>query len=180
MEINFTEKKYIIEKIQQLCVDQQRQIFFILKKYLDNNLNESKWYTKNQNGVFINFSYIDDIIIKDINKFINECTIKKEKLKKLQEEIHSIEKTEICYKIIPDNNEVKEKEDFAYFYDNIDKNLINNMNEQLNKKNTKKNNLQTKFINATKKYTKCVNIEKKFEETNIFFLDYEQYILINI
>jgi hypothetical protein len=176
MEINFTEKKYIIENIQKLSIDQQRQIFFILKKYLDNNINDSKWYTKNQNGIFINFSYIDNTIINDINLFINECNIKKEKLQKLQEEIQLIENKEICYKIAPENNEIDEKEDFGYIYNIIDVTVMNNMNEHLNKKHIKKQNLQTKFVNATKRYTKCVNAEKKFEETNIFFLDYEQYI----
>jgi hypothetical protein len=185
MEINYIEKKNIINTIQKLNIVQQRQIFFILRKYLDEdfannsiiNTNESnKWYTKNQNGIFINLSSINNSIIKDIIIFVNECKLKKEKLKVLEKEIQSIENKEICYKIIYEEN--NELEDFDYLYNNIDKEILNSINDNLNKKFQKKNNLQTKFINATKKYIKTFNYDKKIEDSSVnYILDYEKYLL---
>ncbi len=177
MEINFSTKKKLIENIQNLSIDHQRQIFYILQKYLENNLDNTKWYSKNQNGIFINFSVINDKIINDIEIFIKECNNKENKIKELEKELELIENKEICYKIISENNVDNEKEDFNYILNIIDNNLLSDLNKYFDKKNNKKQNLQTKFINATKRYTKCVNTEKKFEETNNFFLDYEKYKL---
>jgi hypothetical protein len=227
VNINFSniEKKNIINTIQKLSIEQQRQIFFILQKYLNeeksintyempntqfthlnkssqiinsdlqgikNNINPNltsisskndKWYTKNQNGIFINLSSINNSILKDILIFINECKLKKDKLKVLEKEIQSVENKEICYKIIyEENNEV---EDFDYLYNNIDKEVLNSINDNIKKKFLKKNNLQTKFINATKKYIKSFNYdlasisksEKKNDDSLNYFLNYEKYII---
>jgi hypothetical protein len=91
MEVLLAEKKNLISKIQKLSMDHQREIFFILRKSLDlDNIDNDSWYTKNQNGIFINLAIIDDNIIKDINIFVDECKNSKDKMKKLQKEILSI------------------------------------------------------------------------------------------
>lgn len=178
MEINSVEKKDLIENIQKISVDQQRQVFFILRKVLERDM-DNKWYTKNQNGIFINLSNICDSVITDIKLYVKECFEKYEILKKLEEEIQLTENKEICYKIasIDDNNE---KEDFEYLYKIIGQSRLNEFMDNINltKKNKKKQNLQTKFINATKRYNKSANTEKKIDDSVIYFLDYEPYIEI--
>jgi hypothetical protein len=180
MEVLLAEKKNLISKIQKLSMDHQREIFFILRKSLDlDNIDNDSWYTKNQNGIFINLAIIDDNIIKDINIFVDECKNSKDKMKKLQKEILSIENQEICYKMIDTNNYI-DSEDFNDIYTIMNTKYINEIieNIRMNKKIYKKNSLQTKFVNATKRYTKSINAEKKTEEPLIFFLDYEKYNII--
>jgi hypothetical protein len=172
MENNFIKKKLIIDEIQKMNLDEQRQIFIILQKHL-NGLNDTKWNTKNENGIFINLSYIDNSVINDIEIFINECKEKKKKMQEIQNEQNNIENKGICYKVLSNIN--TEKEDFEFIYKIIDPLLIKNMQQEFKKYSSKKNNLQTKFINASKRYTKSINYEKKFENSN--FLDFETYNL---
>ncbi len=176
MEINSIEKKDLIDDIQKISIEQQRQVFFILRKVLEID-NENKWYTKNQNGIFINLSNIDDSVISDIKLYVKECFDKQELLKKLEDEMDSTENKEICYKIAPISDD-NEKEDFNYFYKIIGQSKINEFLDNINftKKNKKKQNLQTKFVNATKRYNKSANTEKKIDESITYFLDYEPYI----
>lgn len=175
MEVNSVEKKDLIEDIQKISIDQQRQVFFILRKVLERD-TDNKWYTKNQNGIFINLSHINDNVITDIKLYVKECFEKHEVLMKLEEEIQLTENKEICYKIVS-LNENNEKEDFEYLYKIIGQSRINEFMDNINltKKNKKKQNLQTKFINATKRYNKSANTEKKIDESVIYFLDYEPY-----
>ncbi len=175
--IDSAEKKSLINKIQKLSMDHQREVFFILRKSLDLDDDDNDcWYTKNQNGIFINLAIISDNIIKDIDIFVDECKNSKDKMKELQKEILSIENQEICYKMI-DNNNFIENEDFNDIYTIMSVKNINDIieNIRMNKKIYKKNSLQTKFINATKRYTKSISAEKKNDEPVVFFLDYEKY-----
>ena len=207
MSLKILEKKDLINKIQKLSVKHQREIFFILRKnFSSNQINQNKnsflkniedsnisnqyfynieqdnddnkWYTKNQNGIFINLSKVDESILNDISNFVDECKDNKDKMLKLHKEIQSIENKEICYKI-DDINIIKEIENFNDFNNVMNPKNINNIidNIHLNKKNPKKNNLQTKFINATKKYNKSIGSDRKIEESIIYYLEYEDYII---
>lgn len=176
MEINSGEKKSLINKIQKLSIDHQREIFYILRKYLDISYRkQNKWYTKNQNGIFINLSLIDNSVLSDIALFVEECNLKKNEMMKLKEESQSIENQEICYKIVSRN--LISHEDFTDMYKIISTRDMNNIIDNIHlNKSQKKNNMQAKFVNAAKRYSKSISSDKKTDDTVSYYLDYESYL----
>ena len=59
-------KRELVDKIALLSKDEHLEIFKIIKK------NTSK-FSENTNGIFINLSVLDDLILNDINKFLIFC-----------------------------------------------------------------------------------------------------------
>lgn len=73
MELN--KMKIIIEKMNKI-----KQLY-ILKIFYENNCE----YTENLNGVFINLIYIDPVILKKINKYINYISLQEVNLNKVEQ-----------------------------------------------------------------------------------------------
>ena len=63
---NYNDKEKIIIKLELLNTCQHDEIFKIIKK---NDIN----YTKNMNGVFIDFEKIPDKVINEIVNFLDFC-----------------------------------------------------------------------------------------------------------
>lgn len=59
-------RKQIIEKIDKLSSTEHHEIFKIMKR---NNIQ----YTCNNNGIFINFTFVKDAIVCELDQFIDFC-----------------------------------------------------------------------------------------------------------
>jgi len=66
--MNFTidDKKNLVKNIERLSINEQIEIFKIIKKSTDK-------YTINNNGVFINLSPMDNNLVEKIQNFVNYC-----------------------------------------------------------------------------------------------------------
>ena len=73
------EKKNLVKAIEGLSKVEHIEIFKLFKK---KNVN----YTENSNGIFINFTALEDDIIKQLDKFVNFC-LKNRNYLKLNETI---------------------------------------------------------------------------------------------
>jgi len=83
-------KKKMVREIEDLSLDEHIEIFKIIKQMTDK-------YTKNDNGVFVNVSILDDNIIHQIDRFVKYCLDNKKKFDK-DEELMIKEKNKIVNK----------------------------------------------------------------------------------
>lgn len=96
MKFTANDKKDLVKEIDNLSNDEHIEIFKIIKNFTDK-------YTKNDNGIFINISVLDNDTIEKIYKFVNFCKDNKEKLEKNEEFIRS-EKNKMFGKNTIENN----------------------------------------------------------------------------
>jgi len=74
-KITINEKRKIIDKVKILSKDVHMEIFYFLKK----KMNEE--YTINQNGVFINLNHIDNDTLYSLREMVNFYIKNEKKLK---------------------------------------------------------------------------------------------------
>lgn len=98
--------KYIVKHIEVLSKDEQKELFKIIH---ENDTN----YTRNNNGVFVNLSWVSDEIIEKVYTYIKYCihshnTI--ENAEKIQEEMKKthMTKTETETETETNNNKTSE------------------------------------------------------------------------
>jgi hypothetical protein len=185
-EPRYTNKfrKQLFEKINSLSSTEHEEIYRIISSRAVNT-------SKNKNGVFFNLSGIDDDIIEKIDTFVNYCISNKHELdeydKKLNEcklnnkysdivnmniRLEELVDSERKFKPKDDWSKVKlESKSTARFSTLVDK-----MSEDRDKLHIKK--LNSKFINAKKKYSKRITVDKKFDCENILELTQEPYLLL--
>jgi len=146
MEINNNDLcKKIKNNIIQLNKNELEEVFKIVYKTNNN-------YSKNNNGVFINLSWIDQETIIKINNYIDFCI-------KSHNEINKYEN--ICNNFSDVINANKEKE-------------IDNKNEENEIKNKQKISSFMKFYLLKKKFAKqSLNNNNKNEK----YLTHEEYLL---
>ena len=130
VDINVKSDKKTLRKLQEdvkkLDKIQQYEIYKIIKKF-NNKL------TENNNGIFINLSYLSNECIIEINNFIKYSIDNKKRLNKIEKLSDSILKTKIINLKSDKLNSKKEKKEL----DNLNI-IINNMDNKQN--NTIKHN----------------------------------------
>lgn len=162
--IEYKDKKELVHKINSLLPIQQNEIFNIFKI---NKFN----YTKNNNGVFINITNINDKLLNEINNYINFIGHN-------QEHLETIENT--CENIYnnpnDDVNNIYKIINFVEFT-NL-KNLTNleNIKNDINCK--KKKEYHLKFINTMKKYQRLLYVNNDLDY-NINELSKMDYLIKN-
>jgi hypothetical protein len=177
-------RKQLFEKINSLSSTEHEEIYRII---LSSAVNTSK----NKNGVFFNLSGIDEDIIEKIDTFVNYCMSNKHELDeydkrlnecKLNNKYSDIVNMNIKLEELVDaDSKVKPKDDWSKM--KLESKsvtrftiLTDKMSEDRDKLHIKK--LNSKFINAKKKYSKRIVIDKKFDYENIIELTQEPYLLL--
>lgn len=163
------KKKQLIMSVNDLCLTEHIEIFKIISK---NDTN----YTKNNNGIFINLSSLNDYQLEEISSFIDFCIKNKIDLdeydKKLQE-CKANNNYNLIVNSLPLNNIINEEnakvikdseERIQDQLNSIQKNekltsFISYIEDSVENIHKKKTNL--KYFNAKKKYSRKINIEKK-------------------
>ncbi len=111
-------KKDLVKDISNLSKDEHIEIFKIIRTHTNK-------YTKNDNGIFINLSILDDNVIDTIKNFVIFCQDNKERLEKKEEIIRS--EQDKMFKKSPKENKNEEKEDY-----NIDmKNIVEDSDDDM-------------------------------------------------
>jgi hypothetical protein len=149
MSITHNAKLKIIDDIKKLDIKHQKYIFILLK---NNNFK----YSKNKNGVFINFNNINDDLIENIYKYIHSI-----------ENIEIQQKTQITKEDIklPLQNDIFENItmldncEFDSIYKNYKKEIeiLNEINKKINTKHKIKDK-QLSYNNKIKKYNRLYQI----------------------
>lgn len=175
-------KKSLFEKINNLSSTEHEEIYKIITS---NSINISK----NKNGVFFNLSSVSDEIVNKISIFVEYCLSNKDELdeydKKLNECKLNNKYSDIMQmnvkleQLIDTDKKNKPKDDWSKVKldsKSISKfhTLVDKLNEDRDKLHIKK--LNSKFINAKKKYSKKITSDKKFDCENVIELNKEPYI----
>jgi hypothetical protein len=158
--IEYKDKKELVYKINNLLPIQQNEIFNIFKI---NKFN----YTKNNNGIFINITNINDKLLNEINKYINF-------IEHNQERLETIETT--CENMYNNtNNDVSNIYKIINFEEFINLKNLTNLEKIKNEMNSKKKKeYHLKFINTMKKYQRLlyVNNDLDYNVNELSKMDY--------
>ncbi len=178
-------RKLLFEKINSLSSTEHEEIYRII-------INHSVNTSKNKNGVFFNLSGIDDDVIEQIDTFVNYCISNKHELDeydkrlnecKLNNNYGDIMNMNIKLEQLADiEKKMKPKDDWSKLKLDAKSTskltcLVEKLNDEHDKLHVKKMN--SKFINAKKKYSKRIVCDKKFEYENIEEMSKEQYLLFS-
>jgi hypothetical protein len=186
-EPRYTNKfrKQLFEKINSLSSTEHEEIYRIITCSAVNT-------SKNKNGVFFNLSGIDDEIIEKIDTFVNYCISNKHELdeydKKLNECKLNNKYSDIVNmnirleELVDSEKKIKPKDDWSKVKLESKSTarfsiLVDKMSEDRDKLHIKK--LNSKFINAKKKYSKRIMMDKKIDYENIIELTQEPYLLLD-
>jgi hypothetical protein len=176
----------LFDKINSLSSTEHEEIYRVIFAH---SINTSK----NKNGVFFNLSGIDDNVIEEIDTFVNYCISNKQELDEYDKRLNECKLNNKYSEIVNMNlkldqlvsieQKVKPKDDWSKV--KLDSKsttkfnmLIDKLHEDRDKLHIKK--LNSKFINAKKKYSKRIVSEKKFEYENVIELTQDPYLLFSV
>lgn len=177
------EKKIIFDKINTLSTTEHEEIYRII---CDHSVNVSK----NKNGVFFNLSSVENDVVAKIDAFVSYCVSNKVQLDeydkrlnecKMSNKYGKIENMNIRLENLPSSDTVtNEKDDWNKVKlenKSVAKltHLIDRMQEDREKLNVKRVN--SKFVNAKKRFSKKVVSDKKFDYEHITELEVQPYVL---
>jgi hypothetical protein len=180
------ERKMLFDKINRLSSTEHEEIFRIISSHAVN-------MSKNKNGIFFNLTTVPNDIIIQIDNFVNYCLSNQESLDEYDKKLNECKlnnkyarnydyvnmnlKLENIVCGAKDNTvndgwkvkqlDVKTTQRITY--------LIDKIQEDREKLHTKR--LNTKFINAKKRYSKRVVSEKKFDSEIVAELEVEPYLI---
>jgi hypothetical protein len=177
-------KKQLFDKINVLSTTEHEEIYRIITSCKNVNIS------KNKNGIFFNLSSVNDDIINEIDTFVNYCITNKEQLDEYDKKLNECKMNNKYGEIVNMNlklenlvdleKQLKSKDDWSKvkldtksilkFTEVVDK-----LQEDRDKLHLKKMN--SKFINAKKKYSKKYQSDKKFEFEHNEELSCETYLL---
>lgn len=182
------ERKMLFDKINRLSSTEHEEIFRIISAHAVN-------MSKNKNGIFFNLTTVPNDIIIQIDSFVNYCLSNQESLDEYDKKLNECKlnnkyarnydyvnmnlKLENIVCGAKDNThnvsegwkvrqlDVKTTQRITY--------LIDKIQEDREKLHTKR--LNTKFINAKKRYSKRVVSDKKFDSEVVAELEVEPYLI---
>ena len=132
MKYTSDNKKTLVKESGYLSKDEHIEIFKIIKANTDQ-------YTKNDNGIFINLSILDDKLFEKIYKFVNFCIDNRKTLDE-KDEVIKLEKNKMFNKIDKEYSEEHDKTD--------DQKIVKTNNEELKIKDD--NNIEKVYDNNNK------------------------------
>lgn len=186
MAVKYTnkERKVLFEKINSLSSTEHEEIYRIVSEH---SINVSK----NKNGVFFNLSSVDDDIIAKIDAFVTYCVSNKEHLDEYDKRLNECKMSNKYGKLVnmnvkledlvqPENPLDNQKDDWAKV--KLDtrgaakiSQLLDKMQEDRDKLHVKRVN--SKFINAKKRFSKRIVSDKKFDFEHLTELEQEDYLI---
>jgi hypothetical protein len=176
-------KKVLFEKINSLSSTEHEEIYRIITSH---DINTSK----NKNGVFFNLSSVSDDVIAAIETFVNYCLSNKHELDEYDKRLNECKLNNKYTDIMKMNiklEDLSELEQKAKVKDDWSKvkldnrsslrfnTLVHKMSEDRERLHMKR--LNSKFVNAKKKYSRRVLTDRKFDYENITELAHEPYII---
>lgn len=176
-------KKVLFEKINSLSSTEHEEIYRIITSH---DINTSK----NKNGVFFNLSSVNEDVIAAIETFVNYCLSNKQELDEYDKRLNECKLNNKYTDIMKMNiklEDLSELEQKAKVKDDWRKvkldnksslrfnTLVDKMNEDRERLHMKR--LNSKFVNAKKKYSRRVLTDRKFDYENITELAHEPYII---
>lgn len=177
-------RKLLFDKINSLSSTEHEEIYRIILK---NSINTSK----NKNGVFFNLSGIDDTVIEKIDTFVNYCISNKHELDEYDKRLNECKLNNKYSEIVNMNLKLeqlvgveqknKTKDDWSKVkLDSKSISTFNKLTDKLHENRDKLHmkKLNSKFINAKKRYSKRIVSDKKFEYENVIELTREPYLLL--
>lgn len=181
----FTQRdiKRLLFKISRISSDEHKVIFDIIKKY-------DVGYTQNNNGVFLSLSSVPNMVIKEIDEYVDsslqnmsdrdnnitrseETHNKEEGGDEVRNEKQGKNKRDIEDKMTQDNKdnesgigEVENGQEWLDVLNKVENNakviqLVNCLEESYDNLHKKKGNI--KYANAMKKYGRMYTNDKKFD-----------------
>lgn len=158
--IEYKDKKELVYKINNLLPIQQNEIFNIFKI---NKFN----YTKNNNGIFINITNINDKLLNEINNYINFIGHNQERLETIENTCENIYNN-----TNDDSNNIYKIINFVEFTNLKNLTNIEKIKNDMNSK--KKKEYHLKFINTMKKYQRLlyVNNDLDYNVNELSKMDY--------
>jgi hypothetical protein len=175
-------KKHLFDKINSLSSTEHDEIYRIIN---ENNVNLSK----NKNGIFFNLSSINDTVLSEIDKFVTYCVNNKQQLDEYDKRLNECKMNNKYGMIVNMNikleDMIAEKENNQIDdWSKVDldnksmmkvSNMLQRIAEEREKLHIKK--INSKFINAKKRFNKKVNSDKKFDYEQIIELDKDIYLI---
>lgn len=186
--MNNRQKRSLLEKINKLTYTEHDEIFKLLR-------NNSTPFTQNKNGVFFNLSSVDEKMLMQIDQFVDFCLKNKKELDEYDKKINECKISNKYDRIIFDNPQKSEnrslaslltaskKEDWQTVMNDIKSseklsNFVEMLETNMDKIHKKK--INTKFVNAKKRYARKLVTEKKFESELTNNLEEEAYPIASI
>ena len=162
--VEYKEKKELVNKINNLLPIQQNEIFNIFQKYKNN-------YSKNNNGIFINITNINEQLLNEINNYINFIKHNQERLKTIENDCENI-----YNKSNNDVNNIYKIINFEEFTNLKNLSKLEKIKNDMNSK--KKKEYHLKFINTMKKYQRLLYVNNDLDY-NINELNKMDYLIKN-
>lgn len=183
MKYTNKDRRVLFDKINSLTSTEHEEIYRIIS---DNLINVSR----NKNGVFFNLSGIDDEIIAKIDAFVTYCVSNKEHLDAYDKRLNECKMNNKYGNLINMNVKLEDLVQPEQIIDTKDdwskvkldtrgaakiSQLLDKMQEDRDKLHLKRVN--SKFVNAKKKFSKRIVSEKKFDFEHVVELVQEPYLI---
>lgn len=175
-------KKHLFDKINSLSSTEHDEIYRIINEH---NVNISK----NKNGIFFNLSSIDDDVLNQIDKFVTYCVHNKQQLDEYDKRLNECKMNNKYGMIVNmnikledmigerENNQVDDWSKLDIDTKSMTKvaNMLQRIADERERLHIKK--INSKFINAKKRFNKKANSDKKFDYEQITELDKDIYLI---
>lgn len=195
------QKKQLFEKIDSLSKTEHEEIYKIIKQYNskvkptgenENAEDPIIKFSKNKNGIFFNLSDVADELFDELDKFVTYCMNNKKILDDYDQRIHECKINNNYSNIIHFNLESMPRDtktsstasgkvatDWNTVADPKSIQKVANYIEKLmvDKENVCKKNVNAKFNNARKRYSKKTVPDKKFDTEGMLDLEPETYVV---
>lgn len=182
MKYTYHNKKHLFDKINSLTSTEHDEIYRIIT---ENDINVSK----NKNGIFFNLSSIDDVVLNEIDKFVTYCVNNKQQLDDYDKKLNECKMNNKYGMIVnmnikledmkaeKENNQIDDWSKVDLDHKSMMKvsNMLQRIVDERDKLHIKK--INSKFINAKKRFNKKASCDKKFDYEQIIELDKDIYLI---
>jgi hypothetical protein len=178
----YYNKKHLFDKINSLSSTEHDEIFRIINEH---NINVSK----NKNGVFFNLSSITENVLQEIDKFVTYCVNNKQQLDEYDKRLNECKMNNKYGMIVNMNIKLEDmiserEKSQADDWSKVDldtksllkvTNMLQRIADEREKLHVKRVN--SKFINAKKRFNKKASGDKKIDCEHLIELDKDVYLI---
>lgn len=181
-QYTYFNKKHLFDKINSLSSTEHDEIYRIINEH---NINVSR----NKNGIFFNLSSLTENVLQEIDKFVTYCVNNKQQLDEYDKRLNECKMNNKYGMIVNMNikleNMTSEREKCqADDWSKVDldakhllkvTNMMQRIADEREKLHVKRVN--SKFINAKKRFNKKVSSDKKIDCEHLIELDKDVYLI---
>lgn len=177
------QRRVLFDRINSLSSTEHEEIYRIVSEHCVN-------VSRNKNGVFFNLSTIDEDVIAKIDAFVTYCVSNKQHLDEYDKRLNECKMSNKYGNLMNMNVKLEnlvQPENISHIKDDWSKvkldtkssvkitQLIDRMQEDRERLHVKRVN--SKFVNAKKKFSKRIVSDKKIDFEHLVELEVEPYIL---